>query len=116
MSKEIILNQENKLIATLESGIKLFERDAIEVDNGIVDGRRDDKDEDKLILILTTLPILVWYDRKNENFYDFNSVFKRDLGNTLGKSIESRLTKTFQIADFNDNVKYLGNYKNLDLE
>ena len=111
MSKEIILNQENKLIATLESGIKLFERDAIEVDNGIVDGKAE-----KLILILTTLPILVWYDRKNENFYDFNSVFKRDLGNTLGKSIESRLTKTFQIADFNDNVKYLGNYKNLDLE
>jgi hypothetical protein len=115
MSKEIILNQENKLIATLESGIKLFERDAIEVDNGIVDGAVDNKPE-KLILILTTLPILVWYDRKNENFYDFNSVFKRDLGNTLGKSIESRLTKTFQLADFNDNVKYLGNYKNLDLE
>lgn len=111
MSKEIILNQENQLIATLESGIKLFERDAIEVDNGIVDGV-----EEKLILILSTLPILVWYDRKSENFFDFQSVFKRDLGNTLGKSIETRITKTFQIADFNDNVKYFGNYKKLGLE
>ena len=110
MSKEIVYTID-KLIVTLESGIDLYERDAIEVDNGIVDGKPE-----KLILILTPLPILVWYDRKNENFYDFNSVFKRDLGNTLGKSIESRITKTFQIADFNDNVKYLGNYKNLDLE
>jgi hypothetical protein len=111
MSKEIILNQENQLIATLESGIKLYERDAIEVDNGIVDEKSE-----KLIFILTPLPILTWYDRKNENFFDFQSVFKRDLGNTMGKSIETRISKTFQIVDFNDNVKYLGNYKKLGLE
>jgi len=103
--------QENTLIATLESGIKLYERDAIEVDNGIIDG-----DAEKLILILTALPILTWYDRKNETFYDFGSVFKREMHDTNGKSIESRISKTFQIADFSDNVKYLGNYKKLGLE
>ena len=111
MTKEIILNQENRLIATLESGIKLYERDAIEVDNGIVDGKNE-----KLILILTPLPFLVWYDRKNEQFYDFASVFKRDLHETNGKSIETRISKTFQLADFCENVKYLGNYKKLGLE
>lgn len=102
---------DSKLIATLESGIKLFERDAIEFDNGIVDGK-----EEKLIFILTTLPILLWYDPKNNQFWDFNTVFKREMHDTNGKSIETRISKTFPIVDFIDNVKYLGNYKKLGLE
>lgn len=102
---------ENRLICQLENGIMLFEKDAIEVENTTEDGKTE-----KLILILTVLPLLTWYDRKNEIFYDFHSVFEREIHDTVGKSIEKRISETFKIVDFADNVKYLGNYKELGLE
>lgn len=100
---------ENRFICQLENGIMLFEKDAIEVENTTENGEIEN-----LILILTTLPVLLWYDKKNDIFYDFESVFEREMHDTVGKSIEKRITETFKIVNFTSNVKYLGNYKNLD--